>query len=465
MIRTAFPNHHQSTLDTTTQRKTKRLRNIATTMQGRPASSRQRQSTPSSRRTAMIPFASVQALLLLLILPTTVVHGDLKKSSVKTGNNNNNNKQRKHWTEYDDLGANLETHPDPNDEHYEGMIYVGRWEHTEDHHQTVVDTAKDPNARRLGWDVDNHVKYIFGTSFDESHKEIEERDLHPDHHTTHDGDLPHLSNGIVKPTKTREEVLKERRHKEISEQGPKPFGHVDTHPLDGGAMPPTVVKVEPFFLDATPVTNEEFGKFVQKTHYETEAERYGWSYVLRSFLGSKYTPKDTTTDIHVDPEAPDWVAVEGAYWRRPEGPHSSYKFREKHPVVHVSHKDAAEYCHWKDKRLPGEREWEAAARAGHWGPNNRTLFSWGENDTVAYAAQYANLWGGGEFPHENLAEDGWRGTSPVKHYPPNPMGFFDMTGNVWEWMRGGKMVSGGMNLLLYDDLGCTFPQRHCIMSI
>ena len=114
-------------------------------------------------------------------------------------------------------------------------------------------------------------------------------------------------------------------------------------------MPPKVVKVEPFFLDEAPVTNEQYGKFVRATYYETEAEKYGWSYVLQSFLSKKYQPKDSTTDIHVDPEAPDWVAVEGAYWRRPEGPSSSYKFREKHPVVHVSHRDAAEYCHWKGK--------------------------------------------------------------------------------------------------------------------
>lgn len=54
------------------------------------------------------------------------------------------------------------------------------------------------------------------------------------------------------------------------------------------------------------------------------------------------------------------------------------------------------------------------------------------------AKEYANLWGEGSFPWENQAEDGWRATSPVKTFKPNSFGLYDMTGNVWEWMRGGK---------------------------
>jgi len=324
-----------------------------------------------------------------------------------------------------EVGSALDPHPDPNDEHYDGMIYVGR---------------KDADGRRIGFEVDNGIKYIFGTGFDESHKEIEEADLHHERYgpdAFHDvADRSHQ--------KTREEVLRERRHGKV-EAGmmPKPFGHVDTHPLDGGVMPPKVVHVDPFFLDEKPVTNKEFGKFVRATYYETEAEQFGWSFVLSSFL-----PKAEMLDgADVDPEAEHWVAVDGAYWRAPEGPGTSYKFREDHPVVHVSHRDAAEYCTWMGKRIPGEWEWEAAARAGHSGPNNRTLFVWGEEDTVEKASKHANLWGSGTFPWENKAEDGWRGTSPVRTYPPNDWGFYDVTGNVWEWMRGGKhkarIVRGG----------------------
>lgn len=360
---------------------------------------------------------SFRAIHLALFCSVCVAHSGWIANSKSSSASSDDSLSRVYDWDDEELGANLEAHPDPNDEHYDGMIYVGKHDH---------------EGRRLGFDDDNGIRYIFGTGFDESHKEIEDADLH----------VHPMSPVHQLPEGNREKLLKERRHRPVSETGPKPFGHIETHELDGGVTPPHVVHVEPFFLDQTLVTNKEFGKFVRATYYETEAEKFGWSYVLTSFVDP------SSTDVEeADPDAPHWSAVPGAYWRRPEGPKSSYKYREDHPVVHVSHRDAAEYCKWVGKRLPGEREWEAAARAGHYGPSNRTLYSWGDDDSWEVSYSYANLWGPGKFPDENDAEDGWRATNPVKHYPPNKLGFYDMTGNVWEWQRGGKhkarIVRGG----------------------
>lgn len=329
---------------------------------------------------------------------------------------------------YEEFGSNLTPHPDPNEEHYPDMIYVGRL-HSDGSRVT-------PGEEGHHWSV----KYLFGTSFDEAHKDIAEEDLHHVVHygadVRHDVADRHHGTQAVTNDELVQKQQKQHRHGQVQD-APRPYGHVDTHPLDGGSMPVKVVEVEPFFLDAAPVTNAQFSKFVANTYYETEAEKYGWSFVLSSFVSPKLLNEGT---IEIDPEAPSWVAVPGAYWRQPEGPGSSYKYREQHPVVHVSHKDAAEYCTWVGKRLPGEFEYEAAARAvPHYaGPRNRTLYLWGESATIDHSKRYANLWGSGNFPTENLAEDGWRGTSPVKHFPPNALGFYDVTGNVWEWMRGGK---------------------------
>ena len=316
-----------------------------------------------------------------------------------------------------------EPHPDVNEEHHPGMIYVGR--------------LYDHDQSRVGFEKDNNIHYIFGTGFDSFHQAQEEWDLHLEHFGAFaNEDLADREHRLKhEASEDLKEYMWQKKHGKVPKDGvPKPYGYVDTHVLDGGVTPPKFVEVEPFFLDESLVTNANFSKFVRSTLYESEAEKFGWSFVLNSFVRRKEVLEK---GFDVDPGAENWVALDGAHWRMPEGPGSSYKNRENHPVVHVSHRDAAEYCSWVGKRLPSEREYEAAARAGYWHSDNRTLYSWGDDDSTDTVLKYANLWQG-DFPWNNTGLDGWRGTSPVKHYPPNEIGFYDMIGNVWEWMRGGK---------------------------
>ena len=101
---------------------------------------------------------------------------------------------------------------------------------------------------------------------------------------------------------------------------------------------------------------------------------------------------------------------------------------DDHPVVHVAYRRCAEaYAKWAGKELPTEAEWEFAARGGLDGAE----FAWGDEFTPG-GKHMANTWQG-EFPHENLASDGYERTSPVIAFPPNGYGLYDMIGNVWEW--------------------------------
>jgi formylglycine-generating enzyme required for sulfatase activity len=192
--------------------------------------------------------------------------------------------------------------------------------------------------------------------------------------------------------------------------------------------------VEGFWMDSHPVTVAEFRSFVAATGYITVAERSPdparYPGVERSLLvpGSLVFRKPPRR-VALHDIRQWWRYIPGACWHRPEGPGSSITGREHHPVTHVAYEDATSYARWAGKELPSEAEWERAARGGIEG----AAFVWGD-EPAPNGRMMANTWQG-EFPWQNLATDGYEGTSPVAAFPPNRYGLYDMAGNVWEWTR------------------------------
>ncbi|XP_034389234.1 formylglycine-generating enzyme [Cyclopterus lumpus] len=193
-------------------------------------------------------------------------------------------------------------------------------------------------------------------------------------------------------------------------------------PADGEG-PQRLVHVDAFYMDIQEVTNQQFQSFVNATGYVTEAEKFGDSFVFEGIL-SESVKNQITQAVAA---APWWLPVKGANWRHPDGPDSNITYVLDHPVLHVSWADAVAYCSWANRRLPTEAEWEYACRGGL----KDKLYPWG-NKLNPKGQHYANLWQG-DFPNHNSAEDRYIKTSPVKSFPANAFGLYDMAGNAWEW--------------------------------
>jgi formylglycine-generating enzyme required for sulfatase activity len=138
------------------------------------------------------------------------------------------------------------------------------------------------------------------------------------------------------------------------------------------------IQIDSFYIDEYPVTNAEFKKFIDATHYH---------------------PKDDLNFLR------DWKG--GAY---PAG-------WENRPVTWVSLEDARTYASWAGKRLPREWEWQFAAE----GIDER-LYPWG------------NDWDPGAVPVPDQSRT-MRGPDPVDAHPKgaSPFGVMDLVGNVWQW--------------------------------
>jgi len=192
------------------------------------------------------------------------------------------------------------------------------------------------------------------------------------------------------------------------------------------------VAVNGFWMDRHAVTNAEFQRFVEATGHVTVAEQPADP---AEYPGAKQEMLVPSSVMFKKASAPVdlrdpyiwWTYRPGADWRHPRGPGSHLNALMDHPVVHVAFADAQAYADWAGKALPTEAEWEFAARGGLDGAE----FVWGD-ELSPRRKSMANYWQG-EFPWNNLVEDGYEWTAPVHTFPPNGYGLYQMAGNVWEW--------------------------------
>lgn len=200
------------------------------------------------------------------------------------------------------------------------------------------------------------------------------------------------------------------------------------------------VRLDGFWMDEHAVTNAQFRKFVAATGYKTVAERpIDWEELKKQAPPGTPKPPDEMLQpgslVFTPPGRPVdtrdlsnwWTWTTGANWRHPQGPVSTIDGQDDLPVVHIAWEDAVAYCRWAGKTLPTEAQWEYAARGGLEGKR----FPWG--DEFRPGGKFMANTYTGEFPVKDTGEDGYTRPAPVKSFPPNGFGLYDMGGNVWNW--------------------------------
>jgi tetratricopeptide (TPR) repeat protein len=132
-------------------------------------------------------------------------------------------------------------------------------------------------------------------------------------------------------------------------------------------------------------------------------------------------------------------------WKQPS---KDFEQNDEHPVVLVSWNDLKKFCEWlskvtgKEWRLPTNSEWEAAV--------GTSKYPWGDYYPPNWDdGNYAVAEDGKGDPAQ-VGVDGIKGTAPVGSFKASVLGFYDLGGNVSEWMwdgldekTGKRVIRGG----------------------
>lgn len=174
-----------------------------------------------------------------------------------------------------------------------------------------------------------------------------------------------------------------------------------------------------FAIARNETTVGDFKRFVEATLYRSLATRRGRSTVYdeRGGVMSEHSRVD---------------------WRRD---HAGKPAAAELPVVHIAFEDAQAYAAWlsaqtgQSYRLPSEAEFEFALRGGRaeayaWGaqaPARVVGNLTGDQDVSELRRQWSNAIAG--------YADGHWGPAPVRSFPAEALGTFDLIGNVSEWVQ------------------------------
>jgi gamma-glutamyl hercynylcysteine S-oxide synthase len=199
------------------------------------------------------------------------------------------------------------------------------------------------------------------------------------------------------------------------------MGSNDTHSYDNEKCEHRVI-VAPFELQRTPVTAEDWLRFITDGSY---ARRELWS-------EDGWAWRENEGAVH--PEY--WVPGDSDFGFAYFGPTGRRAIHPAEPVSSLSWFEADAYCRWAGLRLPTEAEWEFAARFDPETGRTR-IYPWGDGPPDSERASYG------------LSE---RQASPVGGKPAgaSALGLLDLAGGVWEWTSSPFLPYPGFEAFPYD---------------